>query len=88
MTQPAVTEKSESETFTFLGNEKHILNYKCQQVTIEYNSKLLICRFSKDLKLKDATNVIFQHDSIPGTIIEWDEYWIGMNIGLKKHICN
>lgn len=73
------TEKPDLPTVTFTKKTKKLLGYSCEQVIFEYSGKRLICWFTTALQIKDYTKTLIQFDSIPGTILEMEEYWIGLN---------
>lgn len=78
---PVCEEKPDSPTFNFTKINKQILDYTCEQVIVESSSNKKICWFTKQLQLKDPTQVLIQYDSIPGTILEMEEYWLKFNQG-------
>jgi len=76
---PTNSEKPDDPTFRFTKKKKQILNYTCEQVVVESSSNKKICWFTKQLQLEDPTNELIQFDSVPGTILEIEEYWLGLN---------
>ncbi len=77
--KPINEESPDSPTFTYTKKKKQILNYSCDQVIIESSTNRKVCWFTKQLQLKDPTNMLLQFDSVPGTILEMEEYWPGPN---------
>lgn len=76
---PAYEERPPAATVTFTKKRKQILSYTCEQVILESWSEKLVCWFTKELQIKEPIKALIQLDSIPGTILEMEEYWVGLN---------